>query len=318
MWLRAAVGHSGAMIEVKGLTKSYGSFVAVDDISFVAEPGRVTGFLGPNGAGKSTTMRVIVGLTPASRGTTTIAGHRYAQIPNPGRHVGVLLDASAQHAGRTGREVLVVSAETMGLPRTRVDEMVEVVGLTPSEAKRRVKNYSLGMRQRLGIAQALLGDPSVLVLDEPANGLDPAGIHWMRGLLREYAARGGTVLLSSHLLNEVELIADDMVVIGNGRIVAQGSKAEMLHAAGTFAKALDQASLVDALRRSGIESKPSRDGLHTDVEPVQVGKVAAEAGIVLAELRPADGAGLEELFLQLTSDSQRDPQDDVQPEGATS
>ncbi|HET9761694.1 MAG TPA: ATP-binding cassette domain-containing protein, partial [Nocardioidaceae bacterium] len=172
------------MITVDGVTKTYGGFLAVDDVSFVAEPGRVTGFLGPNGAGKSTTMRIMVGLTPATRGRVTIGGHRYADLPNPGRHVGVLLDASAQHAGRTGREILTIGAETMGLPRTRVDEMLELVSLTPTEAKRRVKNYSLGMRQRLGIAHALLGDPKILILDEPANGLDPAGIHWMRGLLR--------------------------------------------------------------------------------------------------------------------------------------
>ncbi|MEO6205616.1 MAG: ATP-binding cassette domain-containing protein, partial [Mycobacteriales bacterium] len=165
------------MITLEGVSKSYGRFTAVDDVSFVAQPGRVTGFLGPNGAGKSTSLRVVVGLTPADRGSATIGGLTYANIPNPGRHVGVLLDASAQHAGRTGREVLSVSAMTMGLSSSRVEEMLELVGLSKSEAKRRVKNYSLGMRQRLGLANALLGDPSVLVLDEPANGLDPAGIH---------------------------------------------------------------------------------------------------------------------------------------------
>jgi len=295
------------MIKVDGLSKSYGGFIAVNDISFVAEPGRVTGFLGPNGAGKSTTMRMMTGLTVPTKGTATIGGLRYHDIPNPGRHVGVLLDASAQHAGRTGREILTLSAITLGLPLTRVDEMLERVSLTPTEAKRRVKNYSLGMRQRLGIANALLGDPQILILDEPANGLDPAGIHWMRGLLRDYARRGGTVLLSSHLLHEVEVIADDMVVIGNGRIVARGTKAEMLQTAGTFAKALDQRALVQALSKNGIVSSPSGDGgLRTDVEPVQVGKIAAETGIVLVELRPAEGAGLEELFLELTAETQRD------------
>src|SRR6187551_3724970 len=198
------------MITVEGLTRKYGSFAAVDDVSFVCQPGRVTGFLGPNGAGKTTTMRVMVGLTPPTSGRVTIGGHLYQDIPNPGRHVGVLLDASAQHGGRTGREVLELGALSMGLERTRVDEMLELVSLTPGEAKRRLRNYSLGMRQRLGIAHALLGDPSVLILDEPANGLDPAGIRWMRDLLRGYANEGGTVLLSSHLLNEVELIADEM------------------------------------------------------------------------------------------------------------
>ena len=214
------------MIEVKNLTKRYGSFVAVDDVSFTCAPGRVTGFLGPNGAGKTTTMRVMTGLTAPSEGEVLIGGHRFADLPNPGRHVGVLLDASAQHAGRTGREVLMLSALTMGLPKSRAEEMLELVGLEAAEAKRRVRNYSLGMRQRLGIASALLGNPSVLILDEPANGLDPAGIRWMRGLLKDYADGGGTVLLSSHLLHEVEQIADEMLSRGYVRIVAQGNREE--------------------------------------------------------------------------------------------
>src|SRR3954468_13448222 len=166
------------MIQVTALTRTYGGLRAVDDVTFTARPGRVTGFLGPNGAGKSTTMRVLVGLTPATSGTATILGRSYADLPNPGMEVGVLLDASAQHAGRTGRETLKVSTRTMGLPMSRVDELLETVSLTPKEAERRVKNYSLGMRQRLGIATALIGDPEVLILDEPANGLDPAGIRW--------------------------------------------------------------------------------------------------------------------------------------------
>ena len=201
---------------------------AVDDVSFTAATGRVTGFLGPNGAGKSTTMRIMVGLTPATSGTATIDGRRFIDLPNPGTEVGVLLDASAQHAGRTGREILTLAQRTMGLPRTRVQEMLDLVSLTDNEADRRVRDYSLGMRQRLGIGAALLGDPHVLILDEPANGLDPAGIRWMRDLLRGYADQGGTVLLSSHLLHEIEVIADDLVVIGNGRIVAQGTKADLL------------------------------------------------------------------------------------------
>jgi ABC-2 type transport system ATP-binding protein len=304
------------MITVDGVTKTYGGFLAVDDVSFVAEPGRVTGFLGPNGAGKSTTMRIMVGLTPATRGRVTIGGHRYADLPNPGLHVGVLLDASAQHDGRTGREILTIGAQTMGLPRTRVDEMLELVSLSPAEAKRRVRNYSLGMRQRLGIAHALLGDPQILILDEPANGLDPAGIHWMRGLLKEYAARGGTVLLSSHLLHEVERIADELILIGRGRIVAQGTKAELLQTRGAYVKAVEHELLLDALTREGISAVPSGDGLRSDAEAVQIGKVAATEGITLVELRPAEGAGLEELFLQLTSDTQRDSQLDTTQEGA--
>jgi ABC-2 type transport system ATP-binding protein len=295
------------MITVDGLTKRYGGFTAVDDVSFVCRPGTVTGFLGPNGAGKTTTMRVMVGLTPASGGEVRVGGHRYADVPNPGRHVGVLLDASAQHAGRTGREVLAIGARTMGLPASRVDEMLELVSLTPAEAKRRVRNYSLGMRQRLGIAHALLGDPSILILDEPANGLDPAGIHWMRGLLREYADRGGTVLLSSHLLREVEVIADEMILIGRGRIVAQGTKEELLQTSGTYVRAGEPTALIRALDEAGIGHKSASDGgLRTDAEPVQVGKVAAAAGIALVELRPADGAGLEDMFLQLTADTQRE------------
>jgi len=293
------------MITVERLTRNYGAFTAVDDVTFVAQPGRVTGFLGPNGAGKTTTMRVMVGLSAPTSGSVTIGGHKYSDIPNPGRHVGVLLDASAQHAGRTGREVLTVGARTMGLPDSRIDEMLELVSLTPAEAKRRVRDYSLGMRQRLGIAHALLGDPQILILDEPANGLDPAGIRWMRGLLKSYAERGGTVLLSSHLLNEVQLIADDIVMIGCGRIVAQGTPEELLNSTGTFFKAVESSRFVDVLAGNGVTATPLGDGFRTDAEPLQVGKIAAAHQITLLELRPADG-GLEDLFLELTSDIQHD------------
>ena len=224
------------MISIDNLTKKYGSSTAVNDVTFVARAGRVTGFLGPNGAGKSTSMRMMVGLTSPTSGSATIAGRRFADLPNPGRAVGVMLDASAQHAGRTGREILTIAQRTMGLPGRRVPEMLELVSLTATEADRRVGNYSLGMRQRLGIATALIGDPEVLILDEPANGLDPAGIRWMRDLLRGYADRGGTVLLSSHLLHEIEVIADDIVMIGNGRIVSQGSKAELLMGTGSVVR----------------------------------------------------------------------------------
>ncbi len=293
------------MITVDRLTRKYGDYTAVDDISFVAQPGRVTGFLGPNGAGKSTTMRIMVGLTAPTSGTVTLGGHRYADIPNPGRHVGVLLDASAQHAGRTGREVLRLGAQTMGLPDSRVDEMLDQVSLTREESVRRVRNYSLGMRQRLGIAHALLGDPQVLILDEPANGLDPAGIRWMRRLLRSYAERGGTVLLSSHLLHEVQLIADDIVMIGRGRIVAQGTPESLISGRGCFVKAVDTPQLLEALAANGLVTSPSGAGFRVDAEAPQVGKVAAAHRITLTELRPADG-GLEEIFLQLTADTQRE------------
>jgi len=297
------------MITVEGLTRKYGSFTAVDNVSFVCQPGRVTGFLGPNGAGKTTTMRIMVGLTAPTAGRVTIGGHLYQDIPNPGRHVGVLLDASAQHAGRTGREILELGARTMGLDNSRVDAMLELVSLTPAESKRRLRNYSLGMKQRLGIAHALLGDPSVLILDEPANGLDPAGIRWMRGLLKGYAERGGTVLLSSHLLNEVELIADEMILIGHGKIVAQGDKKSLLAGAAgsgsTFVTALDNQALADALTAKGFVVAGAGDGLRVETEPVEVGRTAAEKAIVLTDLRAADG-GLEDLFLELTSDTQRE------------
>ena len=273
------------MITVEGLTKKYAGFTAVDDVTFSCRPGAVTGFLGPNGAGKSTTMRIMAGLTLPTAGHARVAGVEYGDIPNPGTQVGVLLDASAQHAGRTGREILTLSALTMGLPMSRVDEMLKLVSLSDSEAKRRVKNYSLGMRQRLGIANALLGDPKILILDEPANGLDPAGIHWMRSLLREYANRGGTVLLSSHLLHEIEVIADEIIVIGNGRIVAQGTKAELLQTAGTFVKAGDASALANALTAAGLSTTASGDGgLRTESSPEQVGQVAAAAGVALIEL----------------------------------
>jgi len=294
------------MITVDSLTKKYRKTTAVDDISFVAPAGRVTGFLGPNGAGKSTSMRMMVGLTTPTSGTATIAGRRFSDLPNPGVEVGVMLDASAQHAGRTGREILTVAQRMMGLPARRVAEMLELVGLTDTEANRRVGNYSLGMRQRLGIAAALIGEPEVLVLDEPANGLDPAGIRWMRDLLRGYADQGGTVLLSSHLLHEVEVVADEIVMIGNGRIVAQGSKAELLQAAGTVVRATDMPALRLALDTAGLETTAPGDGtLRTEADAARVGRAAHDAGVPLTELRTAEG-GLEEKFLELTADTQRE------------
>jgi ABC-2 type transport system ATP-binding protein len=308
------------MISVEAVTKRYGAFTAVNDVTFTATSGRVTGFLGPNGAGKSTTMRVIVGLTPPNTGTARVLGRRFVDLPNPGLEVGVLLDASAQHAGRTGREVLTLAVKMMGLPRGRVDEMLGLVSLTDDEASRRVRDYSLGMRQRLGIAHALLGDPEVLILDEPANGLDPAGIRWMRDLLRGYADRGATVLLSSHLLHEIEVVADDLVVIGNGRIVANGTKTELLATASIQVRTRHPDQLTDALATAGLtyaetgvltsaqqrsECAPCRT-LRVDADTELVGRIAHQAGIPLIELRDADGAGLEEMFLELTAETQRD------------
>jgi len=303
------------MITVDHLTKRYRGATAVDDLSFTARPGRVTGFLGPNGAGKSTTMRVMVGLSPATSGHVEVLGGRYADLPNPGLEIGVLLDASAQHAGRTGREVLTIAARTMGLPAGRVPAMLRRVSLTEKEGDGRLRNYSLGMRQRLGIATALIGDPAVLVLDEPANGLDPAGIRWMRDLLRDFADQGGTVLLSSHLLHEIEVIADDLVVIGNGRIVAQGSKQDLLSTSGTVVSSADNTRLAGALADAGLDTAPSGCGsLHTPADPDHVGRIALAAGVALTELRSADSAGLEEMFLALTAESQRDS---TVPEGGT-
>src|SRR6478609_7050770 len=237
----------GAMIEATGLTKRLGGRNVVDDVSFRCEPGTVTGFLGPNGAGKTTTMRMLVGLSAPDAGSSAIFEQPYGTLANPGRRVGVLLDAGAQHPGRRGREALAVSAQMMGVKDSRVDELLTLVGLDHSAARKRVRQYSLGMRQRLGLAHALLGDPHVLILDEPANGLDPEGIRWMRGLLRDFADRGGTVLLSSHLLLEVEAVADRLLIIGNGRIVAAGSSAELLAGTGVLVRATDDDALEQAL-----------------------------------------------------------------------
>jgi ABC-2 type transport system ATP-binding protein len=290
------------MITVEELSKRYGAHQSVDRVSFRAVPGSVTGFLGPNGAGKSTTMRMMTGLTPASSGRSTVLGVPYVELPNPGRHVGVLLDASAQHNGRTGREILRLGATMMGLHCHRVDELLDVVGLSAEEGGRRVGNYSLGMRQRLGIAHALLGDPQVLILDEPANGLDPAGIHWMRGLLKSFADRGGTVLLSSHLLHEIEIIADHLVVIGRGVIVADGSKADLLNAAGTLVRGLEPIALGNCLEAGGYAHRATSDGAYVvQATREQIAQLTARHGIVVTELRGADGAGLEDMFLQLTA-----------------
>lgn len=293
------------MITTTHLTKRYGDFTAVDDITFTARPGSVTGFLGPNGAGKSTAMRMMTGLTPPTSGETTVLGHRYADLRNPGRHVGVMLDASAQHPGRTGREVLTLAARTMGVGSDAVTRGLARVGLTDKEAGRRVRNYSLGMRQRLGLAAALLGDPQVLVLDEPANGLDPQGIHWMRGLLRDFADAGGTVLLSSHLLSEVQIIADELVIIGNGRIVAEGTTTQLLEQQGTRVRSLDDDALEVALRAANIDVALTPAGLVAQAPAVAVGRVALDARIVLTDLAAGSAGGLEELFLTLTAADSR-------------
>ena len=222
------------MIKVDRLTKTFGDFVAVDDVSFECRPGRVTGFLGPNGAGKTTTLRILTGLTRTTQGTATIGGHRYVEIPNPGLHVGVLLDASAQHGGRTGREVLTLGARTMGLPTSRVDEMLELVSLTPAESKRRVRNYSLGMRQRLGIARALYNNPSVLVMDEATSALDTATEAAVTTAIRELHGEV-TVITVAHRLSTIRN-ADIVFFMKNGRVEAQGSFNEVVAQVPDFAR----------------------------------------------------------------------------------
>jgi ABC-2 type transport system ATP-binding protein len=293
------------MIESHGLTKSFGGMTVVSDVSFRSQPGTVTGFLGPNGAGKTTTLRMLVGLTRPDSGEAAVLGGAYRNLPNPAHRVGLLLDASAQHGGRRGREALAVSAQTIGVDAGRVDGLLEMVGLEPSAARKRVRNYSLGMRQRLGIAHALLGDPEVLILDEPANGLDPEGIRWMRELLRDFADRGGTVLLSSHLLREVEVVADKLVIIGGGRVLAQGSRDELLAGAGTLVRASDENALRAALTGAALTVQAATDdGLVVDAEPEAVGHAAFAGGVALTRLGPTEGAGLEQLFFDLTSAAQ--------------
>jgi ABC-2 type transport system ATP-binding protein len=290
------------MIDSDALTKRYDGRPVIEDVCFRCEPGTVTGFLGPNGAGKTTTLRVLCGLSDPDGGRATVLGGAYRDLPNPARRVGVLLDASAQHPGRRGREALAVSAQTIGVPERRVDDLLALVGLDRSAARKRVRQYSLGMRQRLGLAHALLGDPEVLILDEPANGLDPEGMRWMRGLLRDFADRGGTVLLSSHLLHEVQAVADRIVIIGAGRIVAQGARDELLADAGTLVFATDRAALAAALRAAGLEPRATADGgFVVGAEPEAVGRAALAGGVALTRLGPAEGAGLEQLFFDLTA-----------------
>jgi ABC-2 type transport system ATP-binding protein len=246
---------------------------------------------------------MLAGLAEPDGGEALVLGGRYRDLPNPGRRVGVLLDAAAQHAGRRGREALAVSAQLMGIQNGRVDHLLDLVGLDRSAARKRVRQYSLGMRQRLGIAHALLGDPEVLILDEPANGLDPPGIRWMRGLLRDFADRGGTVLLSSHLLNEVEQLADRLVIIDFGRIVAEGTRDELLAGGGTLVRAVDEDALRWALSSAELSIRTAADGgFVVDAEPNEVGRVTHSAGVAVTHLGPAASAGLEQLFFDLVEE----------------
>src|SRR3954462_9185074 len=317
-------GHESAgMIQTDALTKQLGGRTVVSGVTFRCEPGTVTGFLGPNGAGKTTTMRMLVGLSEPDSGHAQVLGGRDRALPNPGRRVGILLDAAAQHAGRRGREALAVSAHTMGVLAQRVDALLELVGLDETAARQRVGKYSLGMRQRLGLAHALLGDPEVLILDEPANGLDPEGMRWMRGLLRTFADRGGTVLLSSHLLAEVEAVADRMMIISGGRIRAQGSSAELMTESRTIVEAAALAGLDAALRRAGLATHPADgDRRLVEAEPEVVARAAMSDGVALRRLTPAEDAGLERLFFELTTSGAATPSTrtdsiHLEPRGAT-
>jgi ABC-2 type transport system ATP-binding protein len=294
------------MITATALTKSYGKAPVVRDVSLQCEPGTITGFLGPNGAGKSTTLRMIVGLARPDHGTSTISGRPFVELPNPTRVVGTLLDPSAMHAGRSGRATLTIAARMAGVPTDRVDELLDLVGLA-NAADGRVGGYSLGMRQRLGIAQTLVGDPQVLILDEPANGLDPEGIAWMRGLLRDFAGRGGTVLLSSHLLQEVQATVDHLVVISQGAVVASGPLNELLASTSLLLRTPDPDALTRALRAARIDHLSGPDHTFTvDVQdgrvtPEIIARVALEQQVLLTELRQSDSGGLEKLFFSLTA-----------------
>ncbi|MFE7271019.1 ABC transporter ATP-binding protein [Streptomyces sp. NPDC057623] len=291
-------------IEVQALTKEYGTRRAVDDLTFTVLPGRVTGFLGPNGAGKSTTMRLVLGLDRPTSGTATVGGRAYAALREPLRHVGALLDAQAAHGSRTARDHLRVLAVSNRIAVRRVDEVLEETGLA-SVARRRVKTYSLGMRQRLGIAAALLGDPEVVLLDEPSNGLDPEGIIWIRALLRRLAGEGRAVLVSSHLMNETASFADHLVVLGRGRLLADTPMREFIHARvepRVRVRTTDPTALGAALARHGHEAVEHEDG-HWTVRHARVddiGRLASQTGVPLLELT-AEEATLEQAYLDLTA-----------------
>ena len=290
-------------IEVRGLTKRYGSTVAVDDLSFSVPAGRVTGFLGPNGAGKTTTLRAVLGLVRPTAGEARVDGRPYRQLREPLRRVGAVLEADSFHPTRSGRNHLRVLALAAAIPVSRVDEVLAEVELSDA-ARRKVGGYSLGMRQRLSVAGALLGQPELLVLDEPANGLDPEGIRWLRDFLRAFSASGGTVFISSHVLAEVAQLADEVVIIHHGRLVTQEPLETLIAraAGGTVVRAPEAERLLGLLAEAGIEATQVGEGeLRVAATPEQVGEVAAAAGIVLHELR-AEGATLEEVFLALTSE----------------
>ncbi len=292
----------GVTLEVERLTKRFGSVVAVDDLSFRVEPGTVTGFLGPNGAGKTTTLRALLGLVAPTSGLTRIGGARYRDLPNPIRTVGAVLEASDFHPGRTARNHLRTLCTAAGLPPARVEETLALVAMA-DVADRRVRGYSLGMRQRLGLAAALLGDPEVLILDEPGNGLDPGGLAWLRGFLRHLADQGRTVLVSSHVLAEVAQTVDQVIIIARGRLVTQSSLDALTTRAvqGVRLRTGQAGELLDRLRTRGLVAQlgPEGEVIAPGADPEAVGRALAEGGIVITEMT-ADTQNLEEIFLELT------------------
>ncbi|WP_433312615.1 ABC transporter ATP-binding protein [Micromonospora sp. CA-269861] len=296
---------SDGQIVVSGLTKQYKSVRAVNNLSFTVAPGRVTGFLGPNGAGKTTTLRMLLNLVTPTAGTATISGQRYADLTDPLRQVGAVLEASSAHKGRTGINHLRVICAAAGLPKQRADEALALVGLTPA-AKRKFKGYSLGMKQRLGIAAAMLGDPRVLILDEPANGLDPEGIRWMRGFLKNLAHEGRTVLVSSHLLSEMQLLADDVVIIAAGQLVRQGPVEQVLGSMAQGARVRVRTPQAEALtaalkaQSATIETDDQGVLLVGGVDAPAIGRAALAAGVELHELT-TERPDLERVFLELTA-----------------
>jgi ABC-2 type transport system ATP-binding protein len=291
-----------SVISIEGLTKRFGDVLAVDNLSFEVDQGTVTGFLGPNGAGKTTTLRTLLGLITPTAGTARIDGRPYRELPDPIRHVGALLEASSFHPGRSARNHLRVVATAAGLPPARADQVLAQVGLAGA-ARRRVGGFSLGMRQRLGLATALLGDPRVLVLDEPANGLDPEGVHWLRGLLRHLADQGCTVLVSSHVLAEVAQTVDQVVIMADGRLVTQSTLAALTDQAkgAVRVRGADTQALRDLLaaQGAGVELTASNELVASGISSEQIGRAAAAANIAIYEMR-SESANLEEVFLQLT------------------
>ena len=298
----------GEVLEFTGITKQFGAVAAVQDFSARVEPGVVTGFLGPNGAGKTTSLRILLGLVRATSGRATIGGTVYADLESPLRSVGAALEAASFHPGRSAANHLKVYAQAASLPRTRVDEVLNTVGLA-DVAGRRVGGYSLGMRQRLGLAFALLGDPGVLVLDEPTNGLDPEGIIWMRGLLRELARQGRTVLVSSHLLTEVQQTADRLLIISRGSLVFQGSVEDLAEPAeqAVVVESPDRERLTDALTAAGVTYENLRTGVSVrGADPAEIGAIALSAGVALSALQKR-GPSLEEVFLELVGGTRVHP-----------